>query len=148
MLLIFGLGYTAARIAAAWPGATLGTTRDGRGGSLRFADEDAVRPAIAAATHILSSVPPEGEDDPVLARYGDALAGRWLGYLSSTGVYGDAAGAWVDESAPTGSGRRSARAATPMTRPAPRRSAAWRSRRSGSARSSSRSASWWMTTGT
>ncbi|RZL58752.1 MAG: NAD(P)-dependent oxidoreductase [Sphingomonas sp.] len=111
MLLIFGLGYTATRIAAAWPGATLGTTRDGRDGSLRFADEAAVRPAIAAATHILSSVPPEGEEDPVLARYGDALGGRRLFYLSSTGVYGDAAGAWVDESAPTGSGRRSARAA-------------------------------------
>jgi len=111
MLLIFGLGYTAARIAAAWPGATLGTTRDGRDGSLRFADEAAVRPAIAAATHILSSVPPEGEDDPVLGRYGDALDGRRLGYLSSTGVYGDAGGAWVDENAPTGTGRRSARAA-------------------------------------
>ncbi len=35
----------------------------------------------------------------------------WLGYLSSTGVYGDAGGAWVDESADTGGGRRTARAA-------------------------------------
>ena len=111
MLLIFGLGYTATRIAAAWPGAAIGTTRDGRGGSLRFGDESAVRPAIASATHILSSVPPEGDFDPVLARYGDALGGKWLGYLSSTGVYGDAGGAWVDEHAPTGTGRRSARAA-------------------------------------
>ncbi|MFN4220705.1 MAG: SDR family NAD(P)-dependent oxidoreductase, partial [Novosphingobium meiothermophilum] len=34
---------------------------------------------------------------------------RWIGYLSSTGVYGDAGGAWVDESAPVGTGRRSAR---------------------------------------
>ena len=33
------------------------------------------------------------------------LGGQWLGYLSSTGVYGDAGGAWVDEDAPTG-GRR------------------------------------------
>ncbi|MEH3157661.1 MAG: NAD(P)-dependent oxidoreductase [Sphingomonas taxi] len=111
MLLIFGLGYTAARVAAAWPGAVVGTTRDGRGNSLRFVDDAAVRAALAAATHVLSSVPPEGEADPVLARYGDALAGRWLGYLSSTGVYGDAGGAWVDESAPTGTGRRTARAA-------------------------------------
>lgn len=111
MLLIFGLGYTATRIAAAWPGATVGTTRDGRGDTLRFDDEAAVRPAIAAATHVLSSVPPEGEGDPVLTRYGDAFRGKWLGYLSSTGVYGDAGGAWVDERAPTGSGRRSARAA-------------------------------------
>lgn len=111
MLLIFGLGYTAARIAAAWPGAVIGTTRDGRDGTVRFDDAAAVRSAISAATHILSSVPPENEADPVLVRYGDALAGHWLGYLSSTGVYGDAGGAWVDEGAPTGGGRRSARAA-------------------------------------
>ena len=110
MLLIFGLGYTATRIARAWPGATIGTTRDGREGTLRFDDAVTVRPAIAAATHILSSVPPDGDADPVLARYGDALGGKWLGYLSSTGVYGDAGGAWVDERAPTGSGRRAARA--------------------------------------
>jgi nucleoside-diphosphate-sugar epimerase len=45
----------------------------------------------------------------VLARYGDALGHGWLGYLSSTGVYGDTGGAWVDESAPAGTGRRSAR---------------------------------------
>lgn len=110
MLLIFGLGYTATRIAAAWPGAAIGTTRDGRDGTLRFDDDSAVRLAIAAATHILSSVPPEGDADPVLARYGDALAGKWLGYLSSTGVYGDADGAWVDEGMPIGTGRRAARA--------------------------------------
>jgi nucleoside-diphosphate-sugar epimerase len=45
----------------------------------------------------------------VLWRYGDALQHGWLGYLSSTGVYGDTGGAWVDESAATGGGRRSAR---------------------------------------
>ena len=111
MLLIFGLGYTAARIAAAWPEATIGTTRDGRNGTLRFDDEPAVRAALATATHVLSSVPPEGDADPVLSRYGDVLHDRWLGYLSSTGVYGDAGGGWVDETAPTGSGRRSARTA-------------------------------------
>jgi nucleoside-diphosphate-sugar epimerase len=68
---------------------------------------------LAGASHVLSSVPP-GRDggDPVLAGYGPALAAapaRWLGYLSSTGVYGDTQGAWVDESAPVGGGRRSAR---------------------------------------
>ena len=88
-----------------------GTTRDGRGGSLRFDDEAAVRPALAAATHVLSSVPPDGDNDLVLVRYADALGDRWLGYLSSTGVYGDAGGAWVDEGAPTGGKRRPARAA-------------------------------------
>lgn len=116
MLLIFGLGYTAARLAAAWraergPGSVFGTTRDGREGSLRFDDEAAVRAALARASHVLSSVPPDGGVDPVLARYGDARGARWLGYLSSTGVYGDARGAWVDEGAPTGGGRRGARAA-------------------------------------
>lgn len=108
-LFIFGLGYAASAIADAsgWP--VLATTRDGRAGTIRFDDDQAVRAGLAAATHILSSVPPgEAEGDPVLARYGDALDGRWLGYLSSTGVYGDAAGAWVDESAPI-RGRRPAR---------------------------------------
>ena len=112
-LLVFGLGYTAARVAAALAGdgwRVVGTTRDGRGGTLRFDDAPAVAAEIAAATHVLSSVPPEGEDDPVLAAYGDRLAGGLL-YLSSTGVYGDAGGAWVDESAPIGGGRRTARAA-------------------------------------
>lgn len=111
-LLIFGLGYTAARLGerlteGGWR--VVGTTRSGGGDTLRFDDADAVRAELAAATHVLSSVPPEGENDPVLAAYGDALGRGWLGYLSSTGVYGDAGGAWVDESAPTGRGRRSAR---------------------------------------
>jgi hypothetical protein len=108
MLLIFGLGYTAARVAAIWPGGAVGTTRDGRGATLRFDDEPAVRAALAVADAVLSSVPPDGGGDPVLARYGDALGGRWLGYLSSTGVYGDTGGAWVDEEAPV-RGRRPSR---------------------------------------
>ena len=115
-LLIFGLGYTASRLAARLAGEgwhIVGTTRDGRGDTIRFDDADAVAAEIAAATHILSSVPPEHEADPVLGRYGSLLirSRAWIGYLSSTGVYGDAGGAWVDESAPTGGGRRSARAA-------------------------------------
>ncbi|MEG3176951.1 NAD(P)-dependent oxidoreductase [Sphingomonas sp. RB3P16] len=114
-LLIFGLGYTAQALATelrADGHAVVGTTRDGRDGTIRFDDSAAVLREIAMATHILSSVPPADERDPVLVGYGDALArsDAWLGYLSSTGVYGDAAGAWVDESAPTGTGRRSARA--------------------------------------
>lgn len=113
-LLVFGLGYTARALAARLTGEgwrVVGTTRAGQGGTLAFDDEAAVRAEIAAATHILSSVPPEGDADPVLARYGGAFGDAWLGYLSSTGVYGDAAGAWVDETAPVGRGRRSARAA-------------------------------------
>lgn len=115
-MLIFGLGYTAARFAArmearGWD--VVGTTRDGHGNSIAFSDAVAMRTAICQATHILSSVPPEGGADPVLTRYGDAVAlapACWVGYLSSTGVYGDTGGAWVDESAPIGAGRRTARA--------------------------------------
>ena len=115
-LLVFGLGYSATRIAdlASRQGAVvIATTRDGRGGTLRFADVAAVLPALKAATHVLSSVPPDGDADPVLARYGDALAGKRLSYLSSTGVYGDTGGAWVDESAAVG-GRRPGRAAADL----------------------------------
>lgn len=108
-MFIFGLGYTAARIAAclAQRGWTIDAT--GSAGSIRFEDEAAVRASLSRASHVLSSVPPADGIDPVLARYGDALPGGWLGYLSSTGVYGDTRGAWVDESAPVGTGRRSAR---------------------------------------
>ncbi|MGN6376487.1 MAG: NAD(P)-dependent oxidoreductase [Sphingomonas sp.] len=114
-LFIFGLGYCARRLAARLTAAgwqVQGTTREGGDDAIAFVDQDRVLPALAAATHILSSVPPAGEDDPVLARYGRALSDvdTWLGYLSSTGVYGDAGGAWVDESAPVGRGRRQARA--------------------------------------
>jgi hypothetical protein len=113
-LLILGLGYTAARLATAFRaegGTVAATTRDGRDGTLRFDDARTVATEITTATHILSSVPPAEDVDPVLVRYGSTIArsGAWLGYLSSTGVYGDVGGAWVDETAPTGTGRRSAR---------------------------------------
>ena len=106
-LLIFGLGYSASVVAARLDGWEIAAT--GSAGNLDFDDRETVIAAIDRATHILSSVPPD-EVDPVLARYGAALAGsgKWLGYLSSTGVYGDAGGAWVDESAPI-LGRRQAR---------------------------------------
>jgi hypothetical protein len=114
-LLVLGLGYAAGVLARRLRGEgwqVTGTTRDGRDGTLRFADTGGVLAEIAAATHILSSVPPEGEHDPVLLAYGAAIvrSGAWLGYLSSTGVYGDTGGAWVDESAAIGTGRRVARA--------------------------------------
>lgn len=109
-LLIFGLGYTATRIAAALRSRGWQVDATGSAGNLAFGDEEAVRGALARATHVLSSVPPAEDSDPVFDRYGSALSGNWLAYLSSTGVYGDAAGAWVDEASPTGSGRRQARA--------------------------------------
>ena len=108
-ILIFGLGYTAQRIATGLRAQGFRVDATGRAGTLDFADEDAVRASLAQASHVLSSVPPAEGGDPVLDRYGDALPGKWLGYLSSTGVYGDTQGAWVDETAPTGTGRRTAR---------------------------------------
>lgn len=107
------MGYVASALAARLTRAgwqVTGTTRDGRDGTIRFDDDAAVIAALASATHVLSSVPPADERDPVLDRYDASLGCGWLGYLSSTGVYGDAGGAWVDESAPTGGGRRVARA--------------------------------------
>lgn len=109
-LFIFGLGYSAKRIRVAAEAMGWRASATGGEGEFAFDDEPAVRAALANASHVLSSVPPDDGGDPVLARYGDALTHGWLGYLSSTGVYGDTGGAWVDESAPTGTGRRPARA--------------------------------------
>ena len=110
-LFIFGLGYTASRIAFALRPQGWEVIATGKDAALSFDDAGNVRLALADATHVLSSVPPSGDGlDPVLERYRNALAGKWLGYLSSTGVYGDTGGAWIDETAPTGTGRRAARA--------------------------------------
>jgi len=119
-MLIFGLGYTARRLADrlrtdGWH--VTATRREGAPDAIPFDDADAVRRAIASATHILSSVPPVAGGDPVLDRYGTPIAAagaRWTGYLSSTGVYGDTGGAWVDETAPVGGGRRSDRVAADL----------------------------------
>lgn len=112
-LFVFGLGYTGQSLARRLQGDGWHVAGTGRAGTVDFDDVAAVRRELSLATHILSSVPPADERDPVLERYGDALgeSAAWLGYLSSTGVYGDAAGAWVDETAPTGTGRRAARSA-------------------------------------
>jgi len=116
-MLIFGMGYTASRFAerlraSGWE--VTATRRMSDGEAVAFDDMVAVRSALETATHILSSVPPMGEGgDPVLTKYGAAITEMqvpWIGYLSSTGVYGDCGGAWVDESATVGLGRRSARA--------------------------------------
>ena len=109
-LFIFGLGYSAKRIKRSLECSGWTVEATGSEAGIAFNDEAAVHAALARASHVLSSVPPAGENDPVLDRYGAALGHAWLGYLSSTGVYGDAGGAWVDESAPIGTGRRSARA--------------------------------------
>lgn len=116
-MLIFGMGYTASRLADILRGRgwqVTGTRRMSGGDAVVFDDRHAVLAALDSATHILSSVPPMAEGgDPVLEAYGTDIGASkagWIGYLSSTGVYGDTAGAWVDESAPIGQGRRTARA--------------------------------------
>lgn len=60
---------------------------------------------LTEATHLLSSVPPDAAGDPVIDLHREAIeraAGdlAWIGYLSTTGVYGDRGGAWVDEQSP------------------------------------------------
>lgn len=114
-LLVFGPGYTASRLMIrlrdkGWR--VEGVARNPAPGILDLDDAAAVRSGMGRATHILSSIPPGAMGDPVFTRYADMIASapaRWVGYLSSTGVYGDAGGGWVDESAATGGGRRSAR---------------------------------------
>ncbi len=115
-LLIFGLGYAAsavARLAVAAGWRVAGTTSQA-GPSLP--DGIARLPFEAAgdwldqATHLLASAPPGPDGDPVLARYRDGIeaAGlRWIGYFSTTGIYGDRNGGWVDETSEpsAGSGR-------------------------------------------
>ena len=108
-ILIFGLGYSAMFIAAELEPKGWQVKATGSAGGLAFDDQPRVREALGRASHVLSSVPPGENGDPVLARYGGGIAGQWLGYLSSTGVYGDTGGAWVDEAAPSGGGRRNAR---------------------------------------
>jgi nucleoside-diphosphate-sugar epimerase len=66
------------------------------------AGEPAEPSGIFAATHLLISAAPDDAGDPVLRDFGDAIRARpapldWIGYLSTTGVYGDRAGEWVDE---------------------------------------------------
>lgn len=106
-LLVFGSGYTASAIAA-------GAARAGHAVALATRHPEAaapppgvalqpfLRPDLEHVTHLLLTAAPSPAD-PVLSAHRAALAAapalRWVGYLSSTGVYGDRAGAWVDETA-------------------------------------------------
>ena len=107
-VLIFGLGYTGRAIAGALVLAGAAVTATSRhperaacpiGVTLRrFEDAEA---AMRTTTHVVATAPPDDRGDPVLAAFGAALRAaprlRWVGYLSTTGVYGDRGGAWVDE---------------------------------------------------
>lgn len=113
-LLIIGLGYSAGYIATAARSAGFAITavRSRAAPGVLTLDSPELPDAIASASHILCSVPPAADgSDPVLAAHGAQLAkapAKWLGYLSSTGVYGDVGGAWVDEASPR-QGRRAGR---------------------------------------
>lgn len=112
-LLIFGPGYSAGHIAGRVRARGWLVTAISRS---TIDDTALVRAALASATHVLCSVPPDAEGDPVLRRHGEAIASapaEWVGYVSSTGVYGDSGGAWVDESAPV-AGRRPTRNAADL----------------------------------
>ena len=107
-LLCFGLGYSARVLAVrlsdiGWR--VTGTSRNPtEPDCLRFERAQPLTPeAFAGVTHILVSIPPDQSGDPTLDLHGDDIAAipglAWLGYLSTTGVYGDRAGGWVDERA-------------------------------------------------
>lgn len=70
--------------------------------------EPSVVEALGQASHLLSSVPPDEDGDPVLRTLGPRIEAcrdlRWIGYLSTTGVYGDQGGGWVDEETPVDPG--------------------------------------------
>lgn len=111
-LLSLGHGYSAQALAdlllpQGWT--VIGTTRDpDRADELRGTGvipalwPDDVPDALVRATHLLSSVAPKDGTDPVLDTFGPQIATaaprlQWAGYLSTTGVYGDRGGDWVDE---------------------------------------------------
>lgn len=118
-LFCFGLGFSARTLAAhlaaeGWRVA--GTTRSAdkaaalaeAGIEVHLFDRDRpladARAALAGTTHLVSSVPPDERGDPVIDAHGADIAGlptlAWTGYLSTTGVYGDREGGWVDETDP------------------------------------------------
>jgi nucleoside-diphosphate-sugar epimerase len=111
-LLCFGLGYSARALAGRLGGSgwrVSGTSRNPREPDCHRFDRDSPLPssAFVGVSHILVSIPPDasgppdGSGDPALDRHADDIAAipglAWLGYLSTTGVYGDRCGGWVDE---------------------------------------------------
>lgn len=115
-LLCFGLGYAGtalARLLTAEGWRVTGTSREperlaalrSHGHAALMFDREHALPAIAFAgvTHVLAAIPPDTAGDPVLDRHGEDIAAlpglAWLGYLSTTAVYGDRGGDWVDEDA-------------------------------------------------
>lgn len=114
-LLSFGHGYSAQALTRLLPDdwTVIGTTRSADKATRLLADGvdprvwpgADLRPALDRATHLLISAAPNEDGDPVLQHLHDEILSRaetfeWVGYLSTTGVYGDHNGDWVDEDAP------------------------------------------------
>ena len=115
-LLSFGHGYSAqalGRLLLRRDWRVIGTSRSedkaihlmGSGVEPRIWPGADMIPALDAATHLLISAAPGEDGDPVLNELQDEIAKRahqftWVGYLSTTGVYGDHQGGWVDETTP------------------------------------------------
>jgi nucleoside-diphosphate-sugar epimerase len=108
-VLTFGYGYSAqalGRVLLPQGHRIFGTTRNDpipvdKAQIMRWPGTD-ITAALDAATHLLISIAPGENGDPVLAALQDEIAARahrfkWVGYLSTTGVYGDHGGQWVDE---------------------------------------------------
>ncbi len=126
-LFCFGLGYSAgflARGMAQEGWRICGTSREAPSGGEEFAllrflrghPLASARSALAATSHVLISVPPDELGCPVLDEHGSDIAAieglAWVGYLSTTNVYGDRGGGWVDEDSPVApSGERGQRRA-------------------------------------
>lgn len=98
-----GYGYVARYLAQSFDGQVWGTSRSTGKADFVLSDDAALdaagRDALAQATHVLVSIPP-GQDgaDAAWQHHADAIRGKWIGYLSTTGVYGDWQGEWVGES--------------------------------------------------
>lgn len=114
-VLVLGLGYSGRHVAAllqAQGVACSGTVREPEAapddGVVRHrlvAGQpvgDALREAIRSAEAVICTVPPDDAGDPALRLVAEALRAstvlRWMGYLSSTAVYADREGGWIDES--------------------------------------------------
>ncbi len=105
-LFIFGFGYSARALARLLQVefTIIGTSREAGADVIQWPGDDIDGP-LSRATHLLISAGPDADGDPVLRRVRDDIARiapqlQWVGYLSTTGVYGDHDGGWVDENTP------------------------------------------------
>lgn len=107
-LLIFGLGYSGRAVAAMARDAgyiVTGTARDPASAAelpgVALVAFDEAEPALAEAGHVLITAAPDEDGCPVHARYAEAMRAKpgllWIGYCSTTGVYGDRQGGVVTE---------------------------------------------------